>query len=91
MEREPEGSTKCPTQSEHRIAIFGVNGPISIAPPNSIFVRHARLAFYPGLYQPVAADRDTEVNITVERFDPHIDKIIPKNPKLEALQTRRRI
>lgn len=68
-----------------QIAIFGINGPISVAPANYIFVRHARLAFHPGLYQPVAADRDTEVNITVDRFDPQIDKIIPKNPKLYKL------
>jgi len=68
-----------------RIAIFGINGPISVAPPNYIFVRHARLAFYPGLYQPVAADHPTEVNISVQLFDPRLDKINPKNLKLYKL------
>jgi hypothetical protein len=29
-----------------QIAIFGVNGPISVAPPNFVFFRQASVEFY---------------------------------------------
>jgi hypothetical protein len=50
-----------------QIAIFGINGPISVAPANYIFVRHARLAFYPGLYQPVAAELTSLLNASIHK------------------------
>ncbi len=64
-----------------RLAIFGMNGPISDAPTNYIYVREARLKFYPGTETPVAVSPH-EVNVHVERNDPAIDSIVPPNAKL---------
>jgi len=64
-----------------QLAIFGMNAPISNAPTNYIFVREARLAFYPGTPGPVAVPPH-EVNVSVERTDPAIDQIVPANAKL---------
>lgn len=63
------------------IAIFGMNGPISDAPTNYIYVREAHLDFLPGLPNP-AATAIHEVNVRVERIDPAIDAIVPPNAKL---------
>ena len=32
---------------QFQIAIFGINGPISVAPANTVWFREARLEFYP--------------------------------------------
>ena len=66
------------------IAIFGINGPISNAPTNYIFLRTARLDFYAGSEAPVAITPQ-EVNIIVERKDSAIDSIVPRNAKLFKL------
>jgi gluconolactonase len=66
------------------IAIFGINGPISAAPTNYIYLHSARLQFYPGLPSP-AAITPAEVNIEVERLDPEIDHVVSRNPKLFKL------
>jgi hypothetical protein len=29
-----------------QVAIFGINGPISVAPPNFLFFREAKIEFY---------------------------------------------
>src|SRR5882757_7925119 len=52
-----------------QLAVFGMNGPISDAPTNYIYVREAKLSFRPGSETPVAVDSH-EVNIHVERDDP---------------------
>jgi gluconolactonase len=67
-----------------RIAIFGMNGPISDAPTNYIYVREARLEFAPGPAVPLGL-APHEVNVQVERLDPAIDAIVPPNPKLYKL------
>jgi len=67
-----------------QLAIFGINGPISNPPTNYIYLRYARLEFYPGQYAPVALV-PTEVNVEVERLDPSIDAIVPLNPKIFKL------
>lgn len=67
-----------------QLAIFGINGPISASPTNFIWMRHARLDFYPGSTVPVAVVAQ-EVNIDVERRHPAIDAIVPANPKLYKL------
>jgi gluconolactonase len=64
-----------------QLAIFGMNGPISDAPTNYIYIREARLKFYPGAPGPVAVTPH-EVNVHVERDDPAIDAIVPANAKL---------
>lgn len=66
------------------VAIFGINGPISDAPSNYIFVREARLEFGPGSPGP-AAVVPQEVNVAVTRLDPALDAIVPPNAKLYKL------
>jgi gluconolactonase len=67
-----------------QLAVFGINGPISQSPTNYIFMRYARLEFYPGPWEPVAVEPH-EVNVLVERLDPALDRIVPRNPKLFKL------
>jgi gluconolactonase len=67
-----------------QLAIFGMNGPISDAPTNYIYVREAKLHFFAGSDAPVAVDPH-EVNIHVERDDPRIDAIVPPNAKLHKI------
>jgi gluconolactonase len=64
-----------------RLAVFGVNAPISDSPTNYIFVHEARLAFFPDGVAPVAV-APHEVNVHVERDAPEIDQIVPQNAKL---------
>jgi gluconolactonase len=64
-----------------RIAVFGINGPISDPPTNYIFVREARLELLPGLPGPVAVTPQ-EVNVHVTRLDAKLDAIVPLNAKL---------
>jgi gluconolactonase len=67
-----------------QLAVFGINGPISNAPTNYIWMRHARLDFVPGSAAPVAVTPQ-EVNLAIERKDPAIDAIVGPNPKLFKL------
>ncbi len=67
-----------------QLAIFGMNGPISDAPTNYIYVRDARLDFVAGPAGPTAV-APHEVNVLVERNDPRIDRIVSPNPKLFKL------
>lgn len=67
-----------------QLAVFGINGPISQSPSNYVYIRHARLEFYPGGWQPVPVEPQ-EVNIHVSRKDPAIAAIVPSNPKLFKL------
>jgi gluconolactonase len=67
-----------------QLAIFGMNGPISDSPTNYIFVREARLEFFPGSEAPVAVEPH-EVNVRVLRADPAISAIVPANAKLFKL------
>ena len=64
-----------------QIAVFGINGPISDAPTNYIYLREARLEFTTGGEAPVAVTPQ-EVNVRIVRNDPAIDGIVPPNPKL---------
>ena len=67
-----------------QLAIFGMNGPISNAPTNYIYIREAKLEFETGSKGPVAVTPH-EVNVVVERVDPAIDAIVPPNAKLFKL------
>lgn len=67
-----------------QLAIFGINGPISKSPTNYIFLHFAKLEFHPGGSGPYAVPPQ-EVNVEVERLDPAIDAIVPRNPKLWKL------
>lgn len=64
-----------------QLAIFGMNGPISDAPTNFIFVREAKLEFLAGSDAPVALEPQ-EVNVKVDRTDPRINDIVAPNAKL---------
>jgi gluconolactonase len=67
-----------------QLAVFGMNGPISDAPTNYIFVREAKLEFTPGSGSPLAVTPH-EVNVRVVRLDPALDAIVPPNAKLYKL------
>ena len=67
-----------------QLAVFGMNGPVSNAPTNYIFIHEAKLEFRPGAAGPVAVPAH-EVNVKVERLDPAIDAIVPPNAKLFKL------
>ena len=67
-----------------QLAVFGANGPLSNPPTNYLWMRYARLVFYPGSTGPVAVEPQ-EVNVEVLRLDPAIDAIVPPNAKLYKL------
>jgi gluconolactonase len=69
---------------EIRVAVFGMNGPISDAPTNYIYFHSAKLELTDGARGPVAVGPH-EVNVVIERADPAIDAIVPANPKLFKL------
>ncbi len=64
-----------------QLAIFGVNGPISSPPVNFIWIRSATLDFYRA--GAVGGGRDAGGRIV--RLDPAVDRIIPRDAKLEKL------
>ncbi len=68
-----------------QLAVFGINGPISDPPANFIWMREARLEFYPDSMKGPFAVTPQEVNVEVERLDPGINAIIPANPKIFKL------
>ncbi len=67
-----------------QLAVFGINGPISNPPTNFIWMRYARLEFYPGSKVPLALTPQ-EVNVEVIRLDPAMDAIVGPNPKIFKL------
>ncbi len=69
-----------------RLALFGANGPLSYPPTNFIWVRAARLLFYPsgGPSGPYAVEPH-EVNVEVQRLDPALQALVPRNAKLHKL------
>jgi gluconolactonase len=67
-----------------RLAVFGINGPISNPPTNYIFMRYAKLLFYRTAPGPVAIP-PSEVNVEVLRVDPAMDAIVPANAKIYKL------
>jgi gluconolactonase len=69
------------------LAVFGINGPLSDPPANFIWMRLARLDFFPGGgrgAEPYAVTPQ-EVNVQVTRLDPAIDAIVPANAKIFKL------
>jgi gluconolactonase len=66
-----------------QIAVFGINGPISVAPANYIWFRTASLDFY----RPDRAGSSTPVEHDVERLDPRIDDILAPGTPLEQVAT----
>jgi gluconolactonase len=68
-----------------QLAVFGANGPLSNPPTNYIYMRYARLSFYPGPFNGPYAVTPHEVNVEVVRLDPALDAIVPENPKVFKL------
>jgi gluconolactonase len=66
---------------EISVAVFAMNGPISAAPANYIWIRSARLDFH---LEPRGVE-PTEVPVVVERLDPALDAIVPAAPRMEKL------
>ncbi len=60
------------------IAVFGMNGPISASPQNFIWIKSATLDFYPPAPPPANVGR-------IERRDPAVDAIVPKDAVVEHL------
>ncbi|MGH2396030.1 MAG: SMP-30/gluconolactonase/LRE family protein [bacterium] len=67
-----------------QLAVFGINGPLSNPPANFIWMRYAKLEFYPGTPGPISLT-PSEVNVEVERLDPAINTIVGPNPKIFKL------
>lgn len=67
-----------------QLAVFGANGPLSDPPANFIWMRSARIDFYPGGEGPYAIPV-AEVNVEVVRKDAALDQIVPANPKIFKL------
>lgn len=68
-----------------QLAIFGINGPLSNPPTNFIWMRYARLEFYPAETRGPISLAPQEVNVEVLRLDPRLDAIVGPNPKLFKL------
>ena len=67
------------------IAVFGVNGPLSGSPTNYVWIRSAKLELYEGgaeSSRPAAVAPACEENLAVDRFDPRLDAVLSRNPKL---------
>jgi gluconolactonase len=63
-----------------QLAVFGMNGPVSVTPPTFIWVKSATLDFH--------APRQPEYVATkIERFDPAFDAIVPRDARLEKVAT----
>lgn len=63
----------------HEVAVFAINGPVSASPRNFIWVRSATL----DVYRPRVTASDSHG--TVERLDPSLDGIVPKDARIEKL------
>jgi gluconolactonase len=63
-----------------QLAVFGINGPISTTPATFIWVKSATLDFHAP-----RKPKFTETNI--ERLDPALDAIVPRDAKLEKVAT----
>jgi gluconolactonase len=64
-----------------QVAIFGINGPISAAPPNYIWLREAKVEFYPKAHAIVPRPVNTEI----VRTHHALDEIIPKGAVIERI------
>jgi gluconolactonase len=65
------------------IAVFGINGPISVAPHNYIWMRTATLDFYKAHRARVAEEAD----LRVIAADIRLDGILPAGARLERIAT----
>jgi gluconolactonase len=64
-----------------QIAVFGINGPVSVSPRNYIWMRTATLDFYAAERARAAWDAPLEI----ERADPRLDDLLPEDSRLECV------
>ncbi len=64
-----------------QIAVFGINGPISVSPANYIWLRSATLDVYTADRARTAWPAEMEVH----RVDPRLDGVLPPDPRLERV------
>jgi gluconolactonase len=68
---------------QFNIAVFGINGPISAAPANYIWMRTATL----DVYRPANAIVHDPVEVVVEQRDPRLAAIVPSDADAERVAT----
>lgn len=66
---------------EFQIAVFAMNGPVSTHPDTYIWMRLATLSFY----KPEKWSHARKVDVKIERLDPAIDSVVPKDAVLEKV------
>ncbi|HUM09829.1 MAG TPA: SMP-30/gluconolactonase/LRE family protein [Myxococcaceae bacterium] len=71
-----------PGQTFH-LAVFAMNGPVSVVPTNFLWFRSATL----DVYRSPAVSRLPAPALTVERKDPALDSVVPPGARPEALAT----
>jgi gluconolactonase len=64
-----------------QLAVFGINGPVSVSPANYIWIRTASLDFY----APDRAEPAWETPYQLVRADPGIDAIVPAGARLDRV------
>jgi len=64
-----------------RIAVFGINGPISASPANYIWMRSASI----DVYSAERAQTTERVELRIDRVDAAIDEIVPAEAVLERV------
>jgi gluconolactonase len=65
-----------------QLALFGINGPISASPENYIWIRSAKLDFYPDDAAPLALEGGT---LDVLRKDAALDALLAADARFEKL------
>jgi gluconolactonase len=63
------------------VAVFGINGPLTVHSDTYIWVRSATLDFY----KPGQLNKAREVKLLVDRKDPALDEILSPDSKLEKI------
>ena len=66
---------------QFQIAVFAMNGPVSTHPDTYIWMRSATLSFY----APEKWSHAKKVDVNIERLDPAIDSVVPKDAVLEKV------
>jgi gluconolactonase len=64
-----------------QLAVFGINGPLSVSPRNYIWIRSATL----DVYAAGRADAGWDAPLEVERHDARLDAVVPADIRLERV------
>jgi gluconolactonase len=66
---------------QFQIAVFGINGPISVSPANYIWIRSASLDFY----APERARAASDAPLEITKQNTGVDAIVPRDARLERV------